>query len=269
MKSTKHTAGQVLLIAIMLVAVAVTVVLTISFTSKTDTQISKLEEESQKALAGAEAGIEYALKNGNANLATDIPSLNGITGNASVSNTSGPSFEITNVGKDRAVTFYLSRYDDTLSPPFAGGSQNADVVLCFASTSDTPALDIALIKDSSANPNMYRHAVDPNGQIINAETTGLGSKSASSIDPNCPSKYNYSFVIQNTEVGVNSRLLFVRLLFFGGSNPTSDIMIYQNNLPTQGKIITSTATTKSNVTKKVELIQNSPQLPSDLFTVIF
>src|SRR3990167_6092324 len=54
----KRNSGQALLITIMLIAVALTVVLAMSYTSKTDVQLSKLEEENQKALAAAEAGID-------------------------------------------------------------------------------------------------------------------------------------------------------------------------------------------------------------------
>ena len=50
----KNEKGQVLLITIMLLAAAVTVVMTIAFNSTTETQITKLEEDSQKALSAAE-----------------------------------------------------------------------------------------------------------------------------------------------------------------------------------------------------------------------
>ena len=55
--------GQILLITVMLLATVMTIVLSVSFKSVTETQITKLEEESQKALAAAEAAIEVALKN--------------------------------------------------------------------------------------------------------------------------------------------------------------------------------------------------------------
>ena len=54
--------GQVLLITIMLLATVLTVVLAVTFKSTTETQLTKLEEESQKALAAAEAGVEVAIK---------------------------------------------------------------------------------------------------------------------------------------------------------------------------------------------------------------
>ena len=59
MKSQK---GQILLITVMLLATVMTIVLSVSFKSVTDTQVTKLEEESQKALAAAESAIEVALK---------------------------------------------------------------------------------------------------------------------------------------------------------------------------------------------------------------
>ena len=45
-----NQSGQILLIVIMLLAVTLTVTLAVSFRSTTDTQLTKLEEESQNLL---------------------------------------------------------------------------------------------------------------------------------------------------------------------------------------------------------------------------
>src|SRR5438046_2001534 len=92
-RSKKNQQGQVLLIVIMLLATAVTVVMSSAFKSTTETKITKLEEESQKSLAAAEAGIETALQTGtNVTDLSSLPNLSGFTGSATISQTSTNSF---------------------------------------------------------------------------------------------------------------------------------------------------------------------------------
>ena len=73
----KNQKGQILLITIMLVATVLTVVLAVTFKSTSETQITKLEEQSQKALTAAEAGIEAALQQESGSVS--IGSLPGLT----------------------------------------------------------------------------------------------------------------------------------------------------------------------------------------------
>src|SRR5437868_4230347 len=56
--------GQVLLLIVLLLATVMTVVMTVIFTARTESKTTKLEQESQKSLAAAEAGIEAAMKQG-------------------------------------------------------------------------------------------------------------------------------------------------------------------------------------------------------------
>ena len=71
----------------MLFAAAVTVVMTIAFNSTTETQITKLEEDSQKAMAAAEAALEAAIQQKSGTVALNtLPAFAGsnITGQANV-----------------------------------------------------------------------------------------------------------------------------------------------------------------------------------------
>ena len=92
MERKYHERGQVLLITIMLLAAAVTVVMTIAFNSTTETQITKLEEDSQKAMAAAEAALEAAIQQKSGTVAlSSLPAFTGsnITGQANVVETGG------------------------------------------------------------------------------------------------------------------------------------------------------------------------------------
>src|SRR3972149_10455999 len=101
MKNAKRR-GQILLITVMVLATIMTVVLSISFQSITETQVSKLEEESQKALAAAEAAIEASLKEGT-NVIIGEGALSGLarfSGGATVESLLDNSFTSPTVAKD-------------------------------------------------------------------------------------------------------------------------------------------------------------------------
>ncbi|MEO0070141.1 MAG: hypothetical protein ABIK18_05040, partial [candidate division WOR-3 bacterium] len=74
--------GQILLITVMVLATVITVVLSLSFKSTIETQTTKLEEEAQRALAAAEAGIEAALKQQGTVDISLLPGLSDFTGQA-------------------------------------------------------------------------------------------------------------------------------------------------------------------------------------------
>ena len=112
MKSQK---GQILLITVMLLATVMTIVLSISFKSVTETQVTKLEEDSQKALAAAESAIDVALKeNATAYLGSgSLTSITGFTGQATFDTTTSTKFISPSIVKNGAYTFYLGDYNST------------------------------------------------------------------------------------------------------------------------------------------------------------
>src|SRR3989338_7729209 len=107
-----RNSGQVLLIIVMLLATAITVVLSITFKATTDIQLSKLEEENQRALAAAEAGIEKALSTGgNVSIDSSLATgLAGFEGNATITTAVSTTFVSPLLQKDQQYTFYLSDY---------------------------------------------------------------------------------------------------------------------------------------------------------------
>ena len=91
----RNNSGQILLITVMLLATVMTIVLSVSFKSATDTQITKLEEESQKALVAAESAIEVALKNNSTAIlgpegSADLSSITGFSGTATIESLVAP-----------------------------------------------------------------------------------------------------------------------------------------------------------------------------------
>jgi Tfp pilus assembly protein PilX len=260
--------GQVLLIVIMLLATTLTVALTATYQSVTETQLSKLEEENQKALAAAEAGIEKALQSKQQGTFTftslGLSNLSGI-------DTSQSSVEIKNQGsatfvtpllkKDEQYTFYLANYD--AQNKILGSSSTAqDINLCFGSSSFNPALEITLVKSDSS---VKRYAVNPQGQNI------IQNAPSSSLVTNCPPNsppFTNQYFIPASSISNNTQLLIVRVI--SNQNGSTRIGFKATNpFPLQGSTIISTAKTQTGVEKKVQLFQSYPQIPAEFFVTSF
>lgn len=258
-KNKDKQQGQILLITVMLLAAAVTVVMTIAFNSTTDTQISKLEEDSQKALSAAEAALEAAVQQ-KANVALDsLPAFAGsnITGQADIVEVGGNEFVTPLLQRDEQYTFYMSDYL-TLS-----NYSLADLTIYFKSESpvECPVLELTLINKTNV---ITKKIIDPCSAVV---TTGLPKISALAITE---SVKGVAFGYKTTGTDLNNvnipdmKLILVRVL-----NMPTRIGFTGTGLKSQGRVITSEAKTQSGATKKIELFQSYPQIPSDFFVTGF
>lgn len=255
--------GQVLLMMVMILATAMTVVLSVSFRSSVETQTTKLEEEAQKALAAAEAGLEARLKS----IGTvDIATLNlgpGITGSADIQTVTTQNFVTPLLQKDEQYTFYLANYDgvSTFSSYYTGNITN----IYFGSgtgyncaTRNAPALELTYI--SSTN-TVIRKIIEPCTGAQALGTTSIGVSTGSFPFA------NETFVYRsNAEVISGDRKLVIIKSLFNG---TKIGLAGSTTINAQGKTIVSTVNTASGVTKKIQLFQSYPQIPSDFFVTTF
>ncbi|OGK19453.1 hypothetical protein A3G67_00640 [Candidatus Roizmanbacteria bacterium RIFCSPLOWO2_12_FULL_40_12] len=259
--SSKRESGQVLLIAVMLLAVTLTIVLSITFSSRTDTQITKLEEENQKALAAAEAGIEAALKTagtvniGQAGTGGILPN-SGFSGTASVStNPSDTKFTTPILQKDEQYTFYMGVYT---APSTIGPSDGENLEICFASSNQSTksAIEITVVKGTSPNYTLRRFVIDPDDRISESDQ-GLACSNTA---------FYKGTTIDGSLIGEDTKLVIVRMLY-----SSSKVFFSRNSpdLPSQGKFVSSEATSDTGVSKKVQLFQSYPQLPADFFVTGF
>lgn len=255
MNLTKTKKGQILLIAVMLMATVVTVFLAVLFKSTNESRTAKIEEESQRALAAAEAALESALQtNQSVTLGQgQLSDLTGITGVATVEDLVTNTFVVPAVKKDSSYTFYLADYDP-VSKRFTGSSLNQDITVCFDSANpNNPAIEMTLVKTDSVR----KYVIDPDNVITNSYQTGGTCPADSSLE--------YSYTIPGTEILSDSRLLLVRVFF----SDSKLILTRSSNLPIQGRTAFANVTTDTGVTKKVNLFQSYPQLPAEFYTTSF
>lgn len=243
----------------MVLATILTVVLSVSFRSVTETQITKLEEENQKALAAAEAAIDALLKSTSNTVTlgqagTDLASITGFTGGASLTTTTATSFITPALPQDASYTFYLGDYNPSTHQILASEARNIDI--CFKSASTNPALEITLVKTSG----LKKYVVDPDARITNASSPSIILPSICSDN-----SYNYTYPIPAADIGLDAKVLLVRTLYRGGR-----LLFYRStNLPLQGKTISSSAVSQTGVSKKITLFQSYPQIPAEFFTTAF
>jgi type II secretory pathway pseudopilin PulG len=248
--------GQVLLIVVMLLATALTVALTATYQSVTETQLTKLEEENQKALAAAEAGIEKALQSKQEGSFTSLglSNLSGIDtfqSSVKISDQGSTTFITPLLQKDEQYTFYLANYPNFTS--YWGGQIN----IYFKTESACPSLELTQIKNDNS---LVRNIVDPCNQITNNNLrlgTTSGNYSFGGV--------NFNYKLSSDLSIINTKLLIVRVLFA----PTRIGFQGSTNFPLQGSTIISTAKTQAGVEKKVQLFQSYPQIPAEFFVTSF
>lgn len=240
----------------MIVATVLTVVLAVTFKSTTETQITRLEEESQKTLSAAEAGVEAAIQQavGSSVSIASLPGFSGtgFTGQATVGAVPESIFVSSLLRKDQQYTFYLSDY-----PGFANPI-NGTLSLYFQSETDCPALELTFISTTNA---VTRRLADP-CDLVNKPSQDLASVSGSY------SQSGYPFVYRTENIPVaNQILLIVRTLF--ASTRVGLERVGGGNLPIQGKYVVSEARSPAGVAKKIQLFQSFPQIPAEFFVTSF
>lgn len=251
--------GQVLLIVIMLLATVLTVVLAVSFRSVSDSQTAKLEEETQKALAGAEAGINAVLQS---DTAVDLSSLNvssGITGAASVDTSPYPTFLTPVLQKDEQYTLYVSDYPNFANPI------NSSLTFYFSpkssadcSSRNASALELTIVSQTNV---VTKKLIEPcsSGKVIG--TSDLPTTTGGAF-----ATYEFAYKTSSPLSVSSSKVIIVRSLY--GSTAVG-IDSGAVNLPIQGKTVNSQARSSTGVSKKVQLFQSYPQVPAEFFVTSF
>jgi len=260
-----HQQGQVLLITVMLLATAITIVMTVAFNTTTETQIGVLEQESQKALTAAEAGLELALKNSpGAALSLDGLVGSGITGTAEVYSIASPVFTSPPIQRDESYTFYLGDYRATSPPEFLGTYYTGNVSLYFGEKEcglGGTVLEILQVKNDVSS-TFNRYLVDPCNYMNKPTFLGV-SAGLYTIEGN-----TYYYRSDMLAISADTKLLIVRVLY-NGTKVAIESSVQSNKLPLQGKTVGSTAKTDTGVTKRIQLFQSYPQIPTDFFVTAF
>lgn len=252
-----NRSGQILLIAVMLLATVITVVMTVTFNSTSETKVAKLEEDSQKALAAAQAGIEAALQQGSTVPIASLGQFNsqGISGNAEIKSISLPYFISPLLQKDEQYSYFLADYP-------------------AMTTGWTGSLNISFASENGQCPALEVMVLTVTGTIQRYAYNSCAPQPIASVDPNASiqtpltlESTTYQWRTRDPIAITDGSMMFVRVL--GGRTKLGVQNVLSNNLPAQGKTVESEARTQSGVVKRVQLFQSYPQIPASFMATSF
>lgn len=262
-----YNRGQILLIVILTMAVALTVGLSLASRTLTNLKISKNNEESQRAFQAAESGIEAAIK-GTANPSGDLG--NNAAFKTLTKATGGESAVILNnndmVGQDIGLDVWLSKNTD-----YSNQMPAAEYTIYWGSTTQTtctkgvtqkPAIEVIALYGSKSNPQLKKAVFDPctgsqkriDGALdtTNSVDTSIAANGTSNI-------YKY-----NGKITLPGNGLVMKIIPLYTSSPVS-VKSSGAVFPSQGSVIESTGTSGDTV-RKVTYYSAFPQMPLEYFS---
>lgn len=265
--------GQVLLIVVLIMVVALTIGLAVASRSITNVRTSTEEENSQRAFSAAEAGIERFLKtpctSGCSNI-NDNFSEN-VTYSASASVVSGAEFLIhggSQIPKDNGADVWLSDYS-TIPADMYKNQVSTALTFYFgesANACENAALEVMVIYNNpggvALSPATKRYAFDPCDSRRSANNFDVvsGGGTVSSKD------FQHSVVV-NINNGILVRVIPLYQSAVIGLKACDADGVICNALPSQGKNISSLG--KSGQTeRKITFYQGYPELPTEFFKYV-
>lgn len=263
----KRQSGQAIIIILLILAVGLTIGLSIISRSITDIRISQQEEESARAFSVAEAGIEESLKAG---AATDVI-IEGIT--AEVSETAqggGPTFDFGG-GKfeegDIQTVWLIEHSDGELVPP--SFPENGTIAVCWGEGT-TPAIEVTIIYEFGGSFRVARGAYDRDAAIrgneFDAPEAAVNANRCGDLD------FEKDIALGPGGLGIpgGSTLYAMRLKLLYNDSPQPLQVWGSSPFPSQGKCFVSRATVKeSGITRKVQQCQFHKAPPGIFDYVLF
>lgn len=261
----QRNSGQVLLIVIITMIVALTAGLSIASRTITNLKLSKQNEDSQRAFQAASAGIDKYI---NASSGTNlVNTLNNSKFTTTITTVNGANLSLNNgspVDQDRGIDVWLSTYPNYAAPLYNGtitlywGSSNQTNCGSGFTVNTRPAIEVVIVSGSVAVPTVKKYVYD-----FCSNTGGSGRISSTLISTSGAGGAFNGVTYTNsgtTPVITNGLIMKVIPLY------NSSIVGLQGSapFPSQGKIIQSTGTSGESA-RKIIYYESYPQIPNEIF----
>lgn len=263
--------GQALLIVVLIMVVTLTSALSIASRTITNVKTSAEEERSQRAFAAAEAGIEKSLKlggpqNGNFQSSSFTADSSPMAGGSEFLVNDGLPVEA-----NEGVDIHLGNNP----PSYTTGNTFTNFNVYWGEGESCPniaAIEVVVVYAPKDNPTTKRFVYDPcsrGNNFTSAIAVGAAYKPFNK-------SYPYRTPSNGSEVSfidLNSAALLARIVPLYKTTKMAVTVknaagVGSETLPSQGDLITSVGTS-SETTRKIEVLQPYPKLPSEFFYVLF
>lgn len=282
--SVERHSGQALLVIVLIMAVVLTIALSIASRTISDLNISTREDDSARAFSAAEAGIEQSLLRGSGafTLQGNVTSQDSFTATTSLLVSGGNQFSLPILmAAGETASVWLVEHDAngallcSSGEPCFTGSQ---IQVCWgqngtdANSPTTPALEAAILYTTSdtdfATARIARAAFDPN-------LSRLSSNNFVIAEGECTvesTTYAFSKTIDLASLGVNPirpssdvrrgpQYIRLRLLYnTNQAHPTGLAVVGAGTFPVQGNKVIATGTS-GTATRSLEVYQLFSDLP--------
>lgn len=247
--------GQMLLVVVLTMIVALTVGLSIVSRTITNLKISRQNEESQRAFQAAEAGIEQALQSSAGSSTLEFG--NNAKYTTSITNPQGTEFLLNggeSVEQDVGLDIWLSDYP-TYANPITGSVtiywNTSEQQSCTVSSGEAtkPALEIITISGSTVDPSVDKNIYDSCGRVTGSVSPGAGGTVSETT-------FNYAV---NIPVATGLLMRVIPVYNSAKVGVTSSV-----SLPVQGTLVSSTGESGETV-RKVQYFSSHPQVPLEIF----
>jgi hypothetical protein len=261
MRYTEVQRGQVLLITLLVLAVAVTIVLSLVSRTTGDVALNTQTEESTRAFSAAEAGIEQSLK-----LQQAVPNPTPLPMGTKVNVTqqdigdTTEIFEFPNVTTHGFTsTLWLVPHDTNGKPVLTGVGAYAgtDAKVCWNDKAGA-AMDISLYYEHAGDLQVGRVAVNP---AENGPLDSLNNKFLIATEKDCSpsligySWYDFNFSAVGFQTSTNDVPVMLRLRPLYADTQIAVVPVVGEKFPAQGREYVSCGTTPSNVKRCVQVDQ--------------
>lgn len=281
----KRQKGQIVLLLILVMTVALAIGLSVIQRSLSDISTASRVEESSRAFSAAEAGIETALGTGSIGLLTlpnnsEADVTNSDWGPEIQSGTTGPQspLEYPPLGKEETAHVWFADPDSTANPPTPVYKQQTLDVYWGNSSTERAALELTIVYYDS-NGNQYKSQKLYLDQIIrtppnNFDTTAdcSGDNAKTPTPPGSFKNYQCYKSINLPASPAQLMLLRARLLYNTTYQPfaaqATGTCGLSCSLPGQARTLTSTGTF-GKTQRKVQLFQEKKVVPPYMDFAIF
>lgn len=268
--------GQVILVLILVMTVALAIGLSIVQKSLVDVSIATKVEDSSRAFSAAEGGIEKALKGdpSGVNFTENRSSANvidaGLTPVTAVSPNRQEPFEYPwLIAKEEVAHVWLADFNSTTNPPDQFYKQDSLDVYWGNSTTDKAALEITLVFHNGTQYLSKKWYLD--------QVTRNPANNFDTAGPNCSNtfqpplnQYRCKYTLSSLPTGL--MLLRARLLYNTSAQPFAVAAVGtcgQNcSIPPQARVFTSTGVA-GETQRKVQVSQIPKVVPAFFDYAIF